>query len=202
MTDRRLFYHLRSGTDTPCHLTREAHAEALNTWLCPGCSSPKPGVTSVDVRIQVAPTKDPLNGVFGAGVPIASRKLLTAIDSNLIERDLYLGRVYGPDGRELEAWATFRGKHRLIVRGSEEAQYRTCEICGRMLYFAMGKSYLYPAPPAGVSVFESDLRGLILAEQAFQQSSLENLRGIHIEKLPAVDVPKDSFGELTIDSTV
>lgn len=197
MKTRNLFYHLQTTSDTQCHLTKEAYAEARQTWLCPGCLTPKPGVAAVDAWVQVPPTKEPLNVVLGAGLPIATRKLISSFDPSLVHSDLYLGHVFGPDGRELKDWATFRGKHRLIVRGSEDATFRNCNVCGRALYFAMGKSYLYPAPPSGASLFESDLRGLILTEEILMQSGVERIPGIHIEKLAVLDAPKDQFGELT-----
>ena len=54
-------------------------------------------------------------------------------------------------------------------------------------------------PPPDVSLFESDLRGIILTDKAFLQSGLARFSRIHIEKLPVVDTPKDSFGNLTSD---
>ena len=122
MTSKPPFYHLQSNTSTPCHLTSEADAISLETWLCPGCLSPKPGITSVKVRIQAKPRKKPLNFVFDAGVPIASKKLLTALEPLFFERDLYLGEVCGPKGQFLEDWTTFRGRQRLIIRGTEYAK--------------------------------------------------------------------------------
>src|SRR4051795_10667268 len=61
MKTNDIFYHLHSATDTPCHLSHEARKEALRTWLCPACSSLKPGVTMVDARLVAVPDKSPLN---------------------------------------------------------------------------------------------------------------------------------------------
>jgi hypothetical protein len=196
MNTQKLYYHLVTASDSPCHLTREGYAEAERTWLCPECYTPRPGLTAIDACIQLAPTKEPLNFIYGAGVPIASKEFFSKLDANMVERDLYLGRLYDSNGIELKHWATFRGKCRLIVRGSKNAQYRICETCGRTVYFAMGKSYLHPDPSPDVGLFESDLRGLILAETIFQQCGLQNTPGIYVQKLPALAMPKDSFGEL------
>jgi len=193
---KTVFYHLYTASDTPCHLTKEADAEAQRTWLCPDCSSPTPSVTAVDARLRVAPAKEPLNFLWGFGLSIASKAFLSAIGNDLVQRDLYLGRVYGPDGHELSEWATFRGKHRLIVRGSKEASYRTCNECGRIVYFAMGKEYLYPAPQEGVAIFDAGNSGLVLPENVFMQAGLDRWRGIYIKKLAVADVPSDSLGEL------
>ena len=190
------FYHLYSATMDGCDLTKEADAEARHSWLCTGCNSPKPDIGAIDVRIRATPGKEPLNAVGGWGVGIASKAFLDAIGTNLAQRELYLGRVYGPDGKELTEWATFRGKHRLIVRGSKNVSHRRCTECGRDVYFAMGKKYLYPSPPPSVSLFGANLVGLVVTEDVFSRSGIEKWQGIYIDKLCVADVPKDSLGEL------
>lgn len=180
-----------------CDLTKEADSDARRSWLCTGCNSPKPGVGAIDVRIRAVPGKEPLNAVVGWGVPIASKAFLDAIGNDLVQRELYLGRVYGPGGQELTEWATFRGKYHLIVRGSENVSHRRCAECGRDVYFAMDKKYLYPSPPPGVSLFESHMCGLILAEDVFSRSGIEKWPGLWIDKLSVADAPEDSLGELT-----
>lgn len=179
-----------------CDLTKEADAEARRSWLCTGCNSPKPGVGAIDVRLSSLPGREPLNAAVGWGVPIASKAFLDAIGKELVQRDLYLGRVYGPDGNELAEWATFRGKYRLIVRGSKNVSYRRCSECGRDVYFAMGKKYLYPSPPRSVGLFESDMCGLILTEGVFSRVGNKKWLGIYTDKLSVADVPNDSLDEL------
>lgn len=179
-----------------CDLTKEDDAEASRHWLCTGCNSPKPGTGAIDVRIRAVPGKETLNGVVGWGVPIASKAFLGAIGNELVQRDLFLGRVYGPDGKELAEWVTFRGKHRLFVRGSKNVSHRKCAECGRDVYFAMGKKYLYPSPPPDVSLFESHMCGLVLTEEVFSRVGIEKWRGFYTEKLSVADVPMDSLGEL------
>ena len=190
------FYHIYSATMDGCDLTKEADADARRSWLCTGCNSPKPGVGAIDVRISALPGKEPLNAVVGWGVPMASKAFLDAIESDLVQRELYLGRVYGPDGTERTEWATFRGKHRLIVRGIKHAGVRRCNECGRDVYFAMDKKYLYPSPPPGVSLFESHMCGLVLTEDVFFRTGIEKWSGLWVDKLSVADVPSDSLGDL------
>lgn len=52
--------------------------------------------------------------------------------------DLWLGNVFDFEGRCIDDWKTFRGRHRLIVRGSKNVSYRQCVECGRYVFFAMG----------------------------------------------------------------
>jgi hypothetical protein len=191
-----VFYHIYSATMDGCYLTAEANEEARRSWLCSGCNSPKPGVQAIDVQLSHVPGTEPLNSAVEWGVPIASRKFLDSIGSDVVEQQLYLGRVLGPDGNELEEWVTFRGKHRQIVRGSKEVSCRQCPDCGQTLYFAMDKSYLYPGPPEAVTLFESDMCGIVLSEDLFTRSGIQKQRGIWIDKLHVATTPKDSLGEL------
>ena len=178
-----------------CELTDEARGEATSTWLCIGCRSPKPGVTSVDVHLQVPPAGEVLTAVLGYGVPIAHTSLLAKLEKEVREC-LYLGSVYGPRGDRLKEWATFRGQHRLIIRGSEHVAYRKCPECGRSLYFAMGPYYLYPPPPQGVALYESHLRGLVMSEEMFRKSELDESQGIWIDELTIFNSPPDGLFDL------
>jgi plasmid stabilization system protein ParE len=197
MSEQSVFYHVQSLTMDPCFLSSDADAEAGRSWLCTGCCNPKPGMTALDATLQGVPRRsEPLNFVMGCGLPIASTALLSALGDDLVRRELYLGRVYGPDGKELSGWVTFRGKLRLIIRGSKHVAYRRCGLCGRDVYFAMGRGYLYPAPPPGLSVFESHLRGLVLTEDVYLASDIKESRKLRIDKLMVPRAPKDSLGEL------
>lgn len=191
------FYHLQSKTMSPCTLTKAASAEAKQSWLCTGCCTPKPGLGSIDVHLKESEPDDaPLNFVFGCGVPLVSRALLEEIGMNVIRRDLYLGRVFGPDGRENKDWLTFRGRHRLILRGSKHVSFRCCSDCGRPVYFAMGKRYLFPDPPSDAHVFESHLFGLVITDELFTQLDAGKWRKVSVDKLPVVKAAKDSLGTL------
>lgn len=124
------------------------------------------------------------------------RELLQAFPSEIVGRDLFLGKVIGDGHTELEEWLTFQGRHRLIVRGRLDPGARICEECGRQLYSAGGRPYLFPAPPPGADVFESDLRGLIVTESLFQQIDLTPWKKLRKEKLPVLEAPLDGLGVL------
>lgn len=173
--------HLQAATLDPCSLTREAYERARETWLCSGCGAPRPGVTSVDVRLQELPRKDLLTFVSGCGVPIARRHLLQELAGEALETDLWLGRVLGADDEEQTEWVTFRGRHPLIVRGSRNVSHRVCGECGRNVYFAMGSRYLCPPPPGGIKVFETDLLGLAVFGQVITRRPWPS---IALETLP------------------
>lgn len=196
MSDPKVYFHLHSKTMHPCSDTKKAYAEALQTWLCAGCARPKPDVQAVDVWLQNrAPRDKPLNFVFGSAVGLIHKDLLEAIGATIVEQDLYLGQVIGDCGR-LEDWATFRGRRGVIVRGSKDASFRTCPECGRNIYCASGKRYLYPTPPRDATIFESDLFGLVVPPDVYKRVSKRNWRMLAVDSLPVLAEPADGLGEL------
>ena len=186
------FFHIYSASDSPCAL--HGNDEMVPAWLCAGCGWPRPGASSIDVTLRMRPDQAPLNFVAGTRLSIASRAFLHALGSELVQRDLYVGRVFASNGQELSEWATFHGKCRLIVRGSDHVACRQCSDCGQYAYFAMGKKYLYPAPPIAHALF--DAGSLVVAEEAFARSNIKNWPGLYIDELAVVRAPSDGLGEL------
>lgn len=191
------FYHVQSATMDPCALTKDALAQAQDSWLCRGCSAPKPEVTAVDVQLDSDPASEsPLNFVNGTSVPLARKSFLFRLGLDALRRQMYLGKVINSHGRALDDWVTFRGRQRAIVRGSTNISHRICDVCGRHVYFAMGKRYLYPAPPSDVTAMESDLFGLVLSEALFKKLVLDEWEGLTVDELPIPAQPLDSLGDL------
>jgi hypothetical protein len=181
-------------------MQKSARVEALQTWLCPGCCDPKPQVKAVDVWLQNRrPPDKPLNAVFGCGVGVIHRELLDVIGPDIVERDLYLGRIIDDRGNEVQDWATYRGRRGVIIRGDKEAANRVCDQCGQNCYFAMGKSYLYPAPPTDATIYESRQYGLVVPPEVFQRVSAKKWRRLGTRKLPVLDEPLDGFGTLAFN---
>lgn len=193
-----VFYHVQSATMDPCALAKDALARAQGAWLCPGCGAPKPGVGAVDVQLDHNPASgSPLNFVHGTGVPLARKSLLFRLGLDVVQRQMYLGNVLDARGRTLDDWVSFRGGQRIIVRGSKSVSHRNCAVCGRHIYFAMGKRYLYPAPPSDLTVMESDLFGLVLSEKLFSKLAFDEWAGLTVDMLPVLAKPLDSLGDLT-----
>lgn len=184
---------------SPCFLTEDQYKEVPPPWLCMECKTPRRGVTAVDVKIQGRRfSTTPLNIVFGASVGIIRRELLEELDPGMVERDLYIGRVFNEIGAEVAELATFRGRHVVIVRGVGMARYGVCNQCGRVLYFAKPKWYLYPGPLPDVDVFESHTNQLVLSENAYNHLTPEKWKKrITIAKLKVLEKPVDGFAELT-----
>lgn len=192
-----MYIGVHTLTMDPFDLANNSYAEARHSWLCTGCCVPKPDVQVVDIFLQSPPSDKPLNFVNGCGLSVAYKPFLERLPIDVVQRDLYLGRVFGPDGEQLADWVTFRGKKRLIIRGSKHAGVRVCEQCGRDVYFAMGKKYLYPEPQDDVAIFESGGGGgLVLPKDLFFQLDLGKWPKLRIDELPVLDEPMDGLGEL------
>ncbi len=179
----------------PCFGTKHWVADALRTWLCPGCHEPKPGRDALDALLQDRSPRDkPLNLVYGCGLGLIHRELLDLLGDDVVKRDLYLGRVIGSGDKQVKDWATFRGRERLIVRGIIDPELRVCEQCKRNVYFARGKHYLFPAPVSDDTVFQSDYWGLIVPPEIHARVPAKKWRRLGIEKLPVLDPPPDGLG--------
>ena len=190
---KQYYIHFKGKTLNPCSLDKAAYQEARQTWLCPGCCDPKPDVHQLDAHIQDEQPEGPLNMVNGCGLAMARRSFLLLFGEGRVLRYLNLGKVYGPGGKILDDWVTFIGKHKLFVRGSKQAQHRVCSECGRDLYFAMGTNYLYPEPPQGVELFQSDLWGLIVPADIAETLEIDEFKGIWVERLEVLAEPLDGL---------
>ena len=193
----RVYYQIRSAMRDPWKMTTEGEREALRTWLCKGCRTPKPDAGPIDVTVQFGPGNEPLKLIPQGNLGLVRRDLMSALGEDVLREHLHLGKVYGEDGRQLTKWATFHARRRLIVRGSGNARYRRCEECGQVRYYAEGKKYLYPPPPC-VTLFGGGGSRLVLTKDLFVQSRINRWRGkLEVCKLVLPDAPLDGLGELS-----
>jgi hypothetical protein len=193
----RAFYHFYPQGLNPCTLERDASGNDSPEWLCPGCNAPRPGVTSVDVQIQERrPGSGPLACLIAGGILLARRDWLEMLGLGRTKEDLFLGSVRGDGGRILRDWSTVRARHSVIVRGSKNAGYRKCDVCGRIVYFAMGVKYLCPAPAEDAYVFESYACSLVIDAKVVDRSTLEPSRKLGINKLAVLSTPQDGLTEI------
>ena len=191
------YYHIYSSGLEAVSMEQEAYTIARQTWLCTGCLYPKPGHGPIDATLEdFSPGDWSMSFVNGCGLPIARKDMLACFGDARVRQDLQLGRVVGPDGTPFEEWVTFRGRHKIIVRGTKNVAFRQCEECGRNIYFAMGSRYLYPDPPLGSVLLESDLLGLVMPEYVFDEVDIRRWKGLAVNRLPVLSKPKDGLVEL------
>jgi hypothetical protein len=192
-----VYYHLHPIGQDSCTLERDDLGSDSPPWLCPGCLRPRPGATTIDVQIQERSPGPGSVAFLTAGMLLLARRAwLEELCLQDVMRDLHLGTVVGDGGRLLPDWATVNARHRIIVRGSEHATCRTCDHCQRAVYFAMGRSYLYPEPHKKAAIYCSDLGGLLVPENVINRKSLSPSRTLGIEKLNVVAKPLDGFDVL------
>jgi len=190
---------VESTTRTPANLSMSAKSLARKTWLCPGAGGRHVsiGTTSVDVYLaeRIYGTAV-LNAVFGTGVGLAHQNFLDVLGIDTVRENLYAGRVFGPDGRELPKWSTIRGKHEICVRGSDHVTWHKCEVCGRVLYHSYDPHYLSPEPEVHIQIFDY-LGALWVMEQRLAERVVAaHLRGIRTQKLPVLPEPLDGLKEV------
>lgn len=198
MKSKSLYLHLGTLTKDPCFQLPQAHAEAMRTTLCPGCAHPRPSTTAIDVWLQEdgSPKNPPLNFLYGCGIGVIHRELLDLLPTSETGRDLYLGRVHNCFGDVCPDWHTFHGRRKVVFRGSKDAEYRTCDVCGRNIYHATGKPFLFPAPPEDAVLYSSNLGGLVVWPEIGERIAARRWRKVSIEELPVLDPPPDGFGDL------
>lgn len=189
------YYFLTTSTLSPCYLIKQDYARAAETWCCKGCKLPRIGCGEIDVSLQEAPQNIPLNIIMGVGVGIIQDEFLDALGHSIARQYLFLGRVYGPDGKLIERFMTFRGKQTLIIRGNEKSSYRKCEVCGRDIYFAMGKKYLLGDIPSGIPIFGSLSNQLIVNEDVYQKIKNIKWKSLFIYKLGNSNFKFDGKGD-------
>jgi len=187
------YIHFKSKTMNPCTLQKDAYKVAQKTWLCGGCCSPRPGAYAIDVQIQERKPEGPLNFLGGCSLSMAEVSFLMRFGCERVDRDLFLGRVFGPDGEEIVEWVTFRARYGLIIRGTKHAGYRRCERCGRGLYFAMGKQYLCSQPRKDVELFEGGISSLIVPGWLAVECDMINAVGVTVDRLEVVEHPLDGL---------
>ncbi len=197
--DRPIFQHLYSQSMHPLEMVDEHHKQALETWLCPSCKSPRPGTGAIDVTVENQGTRGraALNLVMGAGAAVAKRELLLTLGVERVNRDLYIGKVLRRTGTPVEDLVTFRGRKSVIVRGKSNVSYRKCLECGNPLYFStIGGRYLCGLPHQGAKIFESQLWGLIFSDDIASALDLGKWECVTHEVLPVLALPLDGLGDL------
>lgn len=174
-------------------------AEAKRTWMCDSCNGVLPTSGSIDIQIKEFNYQidKPLSLVGWCMLGVAWKPFLDLFDSALLERDFRIGRVFGQNGEIFESWSTYHALHKVIVRGTQEARYRICAKCGRCRYSALGKRYLYPAPPDDAVLYGSDLAGFVMREDLFKRMDFGKWRRrIQIQRLSVPESPPDGLGIL------
>ncbi len=197
------FFHLYSRSLRPCYQTKNVHATAMRSTLCEGCAHPRAGIGPIDVFLQEASPRDkPLNVLWGCGIGLMHEELAEQLGIDILRRELHLGRVHDSCGDLVPDWMTFHGANCIVVRGTTDALVRTCATCGRQLYHAGGKRYLCPRPAENVTLYPSNLSGLVIRPQAYEKIEAKKWRKLGVEQLEALDEPLDGIEAVNANPTI
>lgn len=187
-----MYLHLTPTTMNPFSLAKKDYSEAKKHWLCTGCNRPFPNIGPIDVQIQNSKVQGPLNFIQGAGLGVAQKSFLIRLGKERVARDLQLGAITSPAG-PLSDWVTFVGRQHVLVRGSKNVSYRACSSCGRTVYFAMGKHYLFPKPEACAEIYDSGWGGIVIPKELSTILGFEKDAGVLVETLEVLDEPCDGL---------
>jgi hypothetical protein len=173
--------------------------------LCEGCNGLLGPVEPVDACLDYKEGA-PLSFVGSLAIGTARKSFLEDLGWQDVTENLVLGKVFVRSPRtgkvrELEEYATFRGKEVVYVRGVEEAGFRVCEQCGRVIYFAIpgdgdGVSHVLRSRLASErSIYESDSHDLVVSEKIYDRIKGKKYKKLHIEPLELLDKPLDGIDD-------
>lgn len=81
------------------------------------------------------------------GLCIARKSVADVVRSFCEREDYAMGDVYDSGGRRLDEWRVLRHRVNRIVRGRDNAKWRTCPECKTTHYHALGPRYLVGCEP-------------------------------------------------------
>jgi hypothetical protein len=176
MTDEPSYYEVSGENGSGRSLAPGELERALGSWVCPRCQFVLPGCGPIDIVIgDEGPIDTPLAFLYVHWLGLVWNEFLAPLGPELVARDLHLGRVAYPDGRVVEGWSTFHGRHRVLIRGSKKGlDYSRCQKCGRKYYNSFGPYYLCPPPPEH-EILTTDC-GLILRHELFSLLKIKGQR--------------------------
>ncbi len=171
------------------------------SFMCRECLSLKPTVREIGPIVVKNVIDDAPFGLVISGLGIARKEFLYALGDEVVQKYFYTGPVANESGRQLSNWVSYHTKYDSPVRGSAEAAaYHICPQCQRLAYFALGKPYLYPAPPEGIEVFGHSVDLIVtedLARKLKDAAKLKsNWKRIKFTDLTVLEAPRDGLGEI------
>jgi hypothetical protein len=195
MRPRPDYYHIFNRSNDSVKLDRLERERARDTWLCTKCGNIQLGYKEVDIRLDnQSKLGKPLNSVEPGWLGVVWKEFFATIDPNVAARDFWFGSVLDAKGNILDGWASYHGRHRLIVRGTKDVSHRVCERCGQLNYFSAGDQYLCPEPPRDARMYASHVCGIILPTELFERLDTKKWhRKLWIVPLTVELHPKDGL---------
>ncbi len=193
MTKEPAFYHVSGEDSSPGGLAPGELERALGEWICPRWQCVLPGSGPIDVIINDdLELSKPFSWVSPSFLGMVWNDFIAPLGADVLATELFLGAVRRADGKLIEGWSTFHGRHRTIIRGSKKGlNYRRCQHCGRKQYTSFGPYYLCPPPPPEHQILTTDV-GFVLRPELFSLLKTQGLRKyIRIDRLAVREYPND-----------
>lgn len=186
--------------------TAVAASGRVEEWLCQGRPKswphPRKGLGSADVHLaEDIYSKGGLNAVYGLRLGLIRVDLLEAFGASLFAEWFALGRVFGPSGDLIPDWKTYRGKRRIIIRGTKNVNWQRCEMCGAIQYSSWGgRDFLWPEPDPTVPIFDDNGLRLVFREDIANAIFKQRFSGVKLRKIDVARAPLDGLPELGEES--
>ncbi len=171
---------------------RSWEKEAEQSWLCGSCGSPRDLSKAIEAIVVPERRKSDLDFVYGAGIMIASTKLLDALGTTAVNKWCHVGRVFEESGAQLDGYRTLIGRCRLLIRG-EQCQYRVCDECGQLIYRAIGRKYVLP-PKCVAPLYQSESTDLLISPELYRKKLARmKLNRVDVSELDVLQKPLDGL---------
>lgn len=182
------------STKSICRPPKEWWEEFRGRNMCRGC-----GVLHADLRrrslaarVEETPDASAINSVNPPGIGIIRADFLELFRAEA-QKHLHLGPVLDAAGNILSRFLTFVGERPLPVRGESDSDRRSCEVCGRFVYWPSGDWYVMRSSLTNQTVYETSTEDLAVTEAIRKRIVPGKWKGMWITKLPVRDEPLDGI---------
>jgi hypothetical protein len=193
MTVPTPFVRISKLTQNPCYSVKSSIERAKSELLWRGCHIIKPTVGAIEGYYSHTPRVLPLNFETATHCAVVYKSFLRLLPRDIVEQCFHVGPVYST-GKEFQRnWSTLNGKYPVNLRGESHVVCRRCEVCARIVYYALEHNYLCPAPVQGVDMLDAGCGKLVLSRRLFDSLDLRAWKSLHVVDLPILETPRDGF---------
>jgi hypothetical protein len=191
---QKFAYAIDSTTSDACEVSHSLRAEANKTWLCPGCLTARQDSEIPSLMLKGRINDLVLNSIDGTGIGVIREDFLQLLNSFNAGSYIRLIRLLDQAGNAIPSFYGFLPTRYTVVRGDARSSYRKCDVCGRLLYFPMGKRYLLKSQfPDEELLVGEQFDGLITRSEIAERVKRMKWKEIVITELPLLDDPLDNL---------
>lgn len=191
------FYCLISRTTSFANLSKAGYLHALEGWLCPTGTHPRPDPEKLDVHLyEDFFGSSPINYVYGKRLGLVKKKVLRSLGAGIVDKYLLIGDVYSVTGAILTDWCSYLGKNQCLLRGTAPAQYSVCDECGYIEYYCRNDwKFFWPNSPQVVELLDC-MGFLVMTQEVLEKIPASLVRQLRATELEASAQAPDGLVEL------